>query len=508
LGVPFSMSSTFVEFSPCDGHGGDADGDGICDDADNCKTVANPLQKDTDGDGVGDLCDNCPTAANSDQNPSASIPSMGVACIGNDSRFVLYNGAPSYLPGEPIILTAVFTNNTGDSIQTFRPDCCNTNFYVTNPTTGISPTPNCNLCLAPGIPDSLITIPAGGTFSLTCDVVPMYAAGTFIPPSADPLVFDAYAQFSNYIQDPDKTSDSTCLAVGAEIPDESTGQCYDIFAGTLKSETARFSVASTSTEDLIVNAELHVVGTGSQPKTTKSAIPGLETRVYSRAAGSCAGSYPASWQYYQTIWETCKHPAYPADPTAMEVTGVDGKVGMYLPLGDYVVIAKYPSPTGGFIYPGISTGTVTPGTVSQKYLQVIQNGAGKILPGKYTIRTGSELRIIEPEYMEWSSTQELYPFIFESAGTWGVETAVAPPEGFVADYKSLSATLTSDVKAIQFTVTDVGSAWVSTKVKHKVTHNKKTETINTNIGIMLSPGLAIVKGLGIWGQELPPGLAR
>ena len=38
---------------------GDQDGDGICDDADNCPARANPLQEDTDGDGVGDACDNC-----------------------------------------------------------------------------------------------------------------------------------------------------------------------------------------------------------------------------------------------------------------------------------------------------------------------------------------------------------------------------------------------------------------------------------------------------------------
>jgi hypothetical protein len=49
------------------GLGGDADGDGVLDDDDNCPTTPNPGQEDTDGDGVGDACDNCPTAANADQ---------------------------------------------------------------------------------------------------------------------------------------------------------------------------------------------------------------------------------------------------------------------------------------------------------------------------------------------------------------------------------------------------------------------------------------------------------
>jgi hypothetical protein len=37
----------------------DSDGDGIAEDVDNCKGVANPLQQDADDDGVGDACDNC-----------------------------------------------------------------------------------------------------------------------------------------------------------------------------------------------------------------------------------------------------------------------------------------------------------------------------------------------------------------------------------------------------------------------------------------------------------------
>ncbi len=39
----------------------DGDGDGVCDDVDNCPDHANPGQEDTDGDGIGDACEESPS---------------------------------------------------------------------------------------------------------------------------------------------------------------------------------------------------------------------------------------------------------------------------------------------------------------------------------------------------------------------------------------------------------------------------------------------------------------
>jgi hypothetical protein len=57
----------------------DNDGDGICDDKDNCPAKANPVQEDGDKDGVGDVCDNCPAVANPDQKDSNGN-GIGDAC--------------------------------------------------------------------------------------------------------------------------------------------------------------------------------------------------------------------------------------------------------------------------------------------------------------------------------------------------------------------------------------------------------------------------------------------
>jgi hypothetical protein len=59
----------------------DSDGDGVCDEEDNCRAVPNPNQADRDGDGVGDACDNCPDVANPNQEDSDG-DGVGDACEG------------------------------------------------------------------------------------------------------------------------------------------------------------------------------------------------------------------------------------------------------------------------------------------------------------------------------------------------------------------------------------------------------------------------------------------
>lgn len=55
--VPDGPGMPDVPVPPPDGGLKDSDGDGVTDDLDNCRAVANPDQADTDGDGLGDACD-------------------------------------------------------------------------------------------------------------------------------------------------------------------------------------------------------------------------------------------------------------------------------------------------------------------------------------------------------------------------------------------------------------------------------------------------------------------
>jgi sugar lactone lactonase YvrE len=63
---------------PCASLGGDADGDQVCDDLDNCPSQANPGQGDSDGDGQGDACDPCPADAANDADADG-------LCLGEDN---------------------------------------------------------------------------------------------------------------------------------------------------------------------------------------------------------------------------------------------------------------------------------------------------------------------------------------------------------------------------------------------------------------------------------------
>ncbi|HYV20572.1 MAG TPA: protease pro-enzyme activation domain-containing protein [Verrucomicrobiae bacterium] len=63
----------------------DTDGDGIGDDADNCRTIQNPDQRDRDGDSVGDACDNCPNLCNVDQ-ADADNDGAGDVCDCNPTQ--------------------------------------------------------------------------------------------------------------------------------------------------------------------------------------------------------------------------------------------------------------------------------------------------------------------------------------------------------------------------------------------------------------------------------------
>jgi len=128
--------------------------------------------------------------------------------------------------------------------------------------------------------------------------------------------------------------------------------------------------------------------------------------------------------------------------------------------------------------------------MQKNLLQIVKvnTGDGSItkLPAKSMRRTGSDLLIIEPEFVVWDGSTQLYPFIFESVGAWDVTAGVTPPEGFVSDYDSLLVTVDSELVAVQFSITETGSDLVPTETSFEVNHNGVSEMISSKVDIMLT----------------------
>ena len=563
----------------------DDDNDGVADGSDNCQFFYNPNQANRDGDAFGDDCDNCTSVANDTQEDTDG-DGLGDDCDIIVDETLLIAAATAHA-GEPIWVTATFSNNTGQAIQTICPGCFNTTFTVKDPFGNILP-PRYRIRKAYGIPADVVTIPAGGSFSVTCDLSEMidpqsWATGAhsvqatyandILDPDYDPATgacaaapcFDLWtgavsstvhtvdisgtpvAQKTADISfDPAVWSSRWAMSGGPPITVQ-ISNIQDHVVGDVETSTIRLNgiaeiipgsdsisngvltvnfdsseaVQSLGTAvpgtvyptvqgkvgadyfsaqsrveiegNLTVQVDKHTVGLGTHPGSTKEPIAGMKTRVFDKSTGSCVMTdWGVSWHYYPDIWADC-------EPVAGATTNTKGQAEFALGAGDYIIIGEYTEETP-YLYIGVSVGEITADTDVEKYLQVIEKADGKKGPAKYRKLKGSELLIIEPEYVEWTGDNELYPFLFDSIGDWTVGTSVEPPEGFVADHDTLSEEVNTELEAVQFTITDVGSKFTSTNVKYKIKHKGKTKNIDSKIDIKLSKKLAKEKGISVFGE--------
>jgi len=249
-----------------------------------------------------------------------------------------------------------------------------------------------------------------------------------------------------------------------------------------------------------VYVNLFKVGLGTAPGVLKTPLENIQVNLY-RASQIPNDFKPVNYKTYPLIRDYL-------DPVKTSYTNKDGVANFSgLEKDNYEVIALYDKSQdfkhlGGPIEvndPGWKSGLV------ETYLTALEKANGKSNPGKTTKLTGSLLLITEPEFIEWDGTQELYPFVFESLGDWKVTTTIVPPEGFVADKSSLTATVKNEIEAVQFTVKDVGSRWIETNVTFTVEHQKKVKALKDKVGIKLSKRLAETKGLDIYGETGTPG---
>lgn len=229
---------------------------------------------------------------------------------------------------------------------------------------------------------------------------------------------------------------------------------------------------------IVVQSVLHSVGLGSRPGSTKTPLP-LELRTFQQSNNG-PGPDPRD---YGTIWNS----GVGLLPPDLWMTGpqvVDqgnGSADEYtiqvVPGSKYLVIGKATVECSGMpttLYVGNLTGVLAANSTKRTHLQVMQRADGRCLPARTTEIPGSLLLVTEPEYLEFETEQELLPIIYESVeGEWSVSVEAAPPEGFVSDpAQPLTAELTDNTRqALQFTITDVGSAWTFTRLSHRIRHH-------------------------------------
>ncbi len=242
------------------------------------------------------------------------------------------------------------------------------------------------------------------------------------------------------------------------------------------------------------SAVVHTVGSGTSPSATRDPLVGLNVGIYDKSEGSCARNRDLhedgiSHNEYADIVSTCG-----AEATA--TTDEFGEITFFLPPGDYIVIGD----DGTDKLLGVSASDCFAGVEMNKHLRQLNLSNGKTSPGKskkHTEPDGAELTIIEPEYVVWDETEQLYPFIFETEDEFGVTTSVAPPEGFVSDYGTLSAEVTDETEVVQFTVTEVGSDLIPTETTFEIVRNGFVETVRSRVGIKLTPTYARQRGFDV-----------
>jgi hypothetical protein len=244
--------------------------------------------------------------------------------------------------------------------------------------------------------------------------------------------------------------------------------------------------------NILIRAERHTVPSGTRPHVTKSPLVGIEPCAYDKSYGSCARVVcgGTSHHHYECIATEC-------EPVGCCTTDGQGRCTINVPPGKYIVIAY--DETGEELPDPLATSVsdLDCGESKVRYLKQIVHQTGGKKPCKLKRFWGSELLIVEPEFVVWDDTVQEYPFVFETVGDWTVTATVTPPEGFVADYPALTADVDSELESVQFTIEEVGSDLVPTQTAFDIVHKGKRKEFKSSVDILLTPDYAKSRGFNV-----------
>jgi hypothetical protein len=102
-----------------------------------------------------------------------------------------------------------------------------------------------------------------------------------------------------------------------------------------------------------------------------------------------------------------------------------------------------------------------------RYVKIIKkDGSVKYEAGHRTIVIGSELMIDAADFVLWSNSEELYPFVFTSDSEWEVDVCMSTPEGYsIVGVLDENGTLLPDVSCVQAFVAGESKVFVFSVVR-------------------------------------------
>ena len=241
----------------------------------------------------------------------------------------------------------------------------------------------------------------------------------------------------------------------------------------------------------------YTLGWGCRPWIHCEPLDDITIAAFDFSCGSCAR------YYYMQQW-CCMRQALPrifshCDPVATGVTNQCGVTLLDVPPGDYLVAAYFDDNGDGApdTYLGNLTFNVHCGETRIERLYLVKVANGKHMGCNWHYFFGSELIVVEPQDMLWDGTEQLYPFVFDTEGDWDVDVSITPPDGFLSDYDHLDDTVVSELKALQFTVTEIGSDLIPTASHFKINHQGRSHIFDSAIDIMLTPDYARSRGFNV-----------
>ncbi len=237
---------------------------------------------------------------------------------------------------------------------------------------------------------------------------------------------------------------------------------------------------------------------GSRPVVMQDPIVGVEVFAFSRPGSEFCSHHLPNWHG----WHWWRHVVLDCDESPAvnsAITDSNGIANIDVPPGNYLVVTffDFDDDPGNDHFLGHPVFGLQCGDVRKANLRLIITPRGKRLAAKIRRFSGSELIVSEPDMMIWDDVEQEYPYGLESEGEWGVTVTVEPPEGFIADNESLSATVATEMDALQFTVTEVGSDLVPTRTTLNITHDGERIDIDSSVGIRLTPDYARSRGFDV-----------